>query len=169
MDVPAEVKRLTSPDPVPSFWRYLREKNPWTYYNVPAGLLLFVGMLVFYPTWWASLGSGMLLGAAVGNGIGSWRIWRRRVAWAREDAAWVARLSSGEKPFPEDIAWAMVHFINEDKAHVAAHIAIDHIKATDPEAREWFDEFDALPEEEKERRRREAIAQADEDIRKEKR
>lgn len=165
-ELQAEIKRLATPARAPSFWRYLLDKNVWVYYNVPTGLVAWLFAVFYFHTWWVSLLVGVFYGAILGNAVGSWRLWRQRVRWQRKDEEWVTRMSSGPHPFPGELAWTLLHLINEDKTHVAARVALDYLTATDPECRRWVEEFDALSPEEQERRRREALAFADEDIKK---
>lgn len=165
MEFDDEVKRLISPPPpVPSFWRYLRDKNPWAYYNVGMSLLGCIAAVVLLNYRWMAIGFGLILGVSLANVWASYGVYKRRVALQREREAWVEKLATRERGFPRPIAQAMSNFIEQDKAHAAAALAIEYLKMTDPEARRHFEEFDALPEDEKERRRAEAMAQADADI-----
>jgi hypothetical protein len=167
-DVQAEIKRLAAPTRAPSFWAYLWEKNYWVYFNVPSGFFLWIFTIVYFQVWWASLIVGILFGAAVGNAIGSWRLWKKRVQWQRENEAWVEKMSTGTRPFPRDLAWTMFNLVEEGKTPVAAKVMLGYLEATDPQFRRLSEEWDALPEEEKKRRQAEAMAQADADIAREK-
>lgn len=157
---PAELERLASPPPpVPSFGRYLREANAWAYYHAPVAVSLWFFTVFYVQVWWTSLLVGVLAGASVGNVIGSWRLWRQRVRAELEESAWVDKLTLDGVPL--HIAQAMSNFVREGKTHVAAHLMLEWMRATDPEARRWMEEFDALPEEEKKRRQDEAMREID--------
>jgi hypothetical protein len=141
MDVQGEIERLrTPPPPVPSFWRYLRETNIWAYYNVPMSLIGWVVVVIYFQSWWASVLVGVLAGAAIGNAGGSWGLWRERRQMDAERAAWVERMSTGDRAFPRDLAWTMANLIREGKTHVAAKIALDYFAATDPKLRRLIEE-----------------------------
>jgi hypothetical protein len=159
-----EVDRLFEPVRAPSFWRYLWEKNHWAYASVPASLVAVVTVDVSGLDWWWSAGTGVLLGLSVENAAESWSHWRQNVQLIRDTAKRVDEWSSGRRGFPRPLAQAIVNLINEDKVPLAAAIALEHLRETDPQARAWLEEFDALPEDEKKRRRDAAIAMADEDI-----
>lgn len=168
MDPQAEVKRLATPTRAPSFWRFLWEKNYYVYFNVPMCVALWVISFAYFQTWWMTLLVSALFALTSYNVGKSFALWRKRVQWQREDEEWVTRISSGPRAFPAELAWTMLHLINEDKTHVAARVALDYLTATDPETRRWVEEFKALPQDEQDRRSAEALAIADDDIRRKK-
>lgn len=66
-----------------------------------------------------------VVGWFAGRAIG---LWQAAVAKARRAHEWVDELSTGDKPFPRDIAWIIFHLINDDRAHVAAAIALEFLE-----------------------------------------
>lgn len=127
LSMEAEAERLKTPVQSPgSLWRYLWNKNPYVYYNVPAIFLAEVVELVYFPgVWWAASVVGIMLGLVAWNTsqtIENWR-WRRRVA--REANAWVERVTTGARPFPRDLAWALWNLIQEGRQNVAMMLALE--------------------------------------------
>lgn len=157
-----EITRLTSADPpFPSFGRWLWDKHPWPWFNVPMGTVLYVTVGFVYNTifpWWVIMIAGGLLGAALGNTFGFWRVWTKRRVQDQETRDLVTKWSTGEGAFPESLSWAIVHWIDEGKTNVAAAAALEFFKHERPE--EWT-AFDAMPEDEKERLRLEAMQEFD--------
>jgi hypothetical protein len=125
----AEIKRLATPDePPPPFLRWWWRNGGkmawwWTVYYL--GLAVYLIVEHPFPTWATAVVTGFmggLVGSMHGLGYTRWRLDKKHHAYAVE---WVEKIATrGPKPWGYDIAWTMKHLIDEEKVHVAAHLAL---------------------------------------------